>query len=338
MANMLRGWVKPLIGLVVTAAFVWLLLRGIDFQGLTAAFANLSIPYLLLALAFLAAGYAVRIVRWWWMLCALEPGLPLVCCVWPFLTSIAINNTVPLRAGDALRIFGFRHQLRSPPMRVLGTLVVERLLDLLALLTFFFVGLLGLPTDVFPDSLITVSVWLAGSSLGTVVILIILGPWLPGIVRAIADRPGLAARGWSEAIQRLGINLVEALNLLQAPARLVTLLVLSLVTWAFEGAVFATVARAFDSGAMEFGPWFALATATLATLLPSSPGYVGTFDYFAVLGLTAYGASREAAVAFALTVHAVLWIPLTVLGLLYLLLRGEWIWGRPAPATVLTKE
>lgn len=338
MADMLRRWVKPLIGLVVTAAFVWLLLRGIDLRGLTAAFANLSIPYLLLALAFLAAGYATRIVRWWWMLRALEPGLQLVCCVWPFLTSIAINNTVPFRAGDMLRVFGFRHQLRSPPMRVLGTLVIERLLDLLALLTFFFVGLLGLPAGVFPDSLITVSVWLAGGSLGTVIVLIILGPWLPGIVRAIANWPGLAARGWSEAVHRLGINLVDALNLLRAPARLVTLLGLSLVTWAFEGAVFATVDRALDSGATELGPWFALATATLATLLPSSPGYVGTFDYFAVLGLTAYGASREAAVAFALTVHAVLWIPLTALGLLYLLLRGERIWQQPAVPSVPAKE
>jgi uncharacterized membrane protein YbhN (UPF0104 family) len=139
-------WVKPVFGVVVTCAFAWLLLHYVDVAGLTAAFANLSAPWLLLALAFLAAGYVVRIIRWWWMLRALEPDLDLSACIWPFLTSIAVNNTVPFRAGDALRVFGFRRQLRSPPMRVLGTLVVERLLDLLALLAFFFVGLLGLPS------------------------------------------------------------------------------------------------------------------------------------------------------------------------------------------------
>jgi uncharacterized membrane protein YbhN (UPF0104 family) len=157
-------------------------------------------------------------------------------------------------------------------------------------------------------------------------------------VRFIADRPGFNARGWSDAIHRRGTTLVEALNVLRAPARLVTLLGLSIVTWAFEGAVFAVVALAIDTGAARRGPWFALATSTLATLLPSSPGYVGTFDYFAVLGLTAYGATREAAVVFALTVHAVLWVPLTASGLLYLLLRGERIWRRPASASVPAKE
>jgi uncharacterized membrane protein YbhN (UPF0104 family) len=331
-------WVKPVFGVVVTCAFAWLLLHYVDVAGLTAAFANLSAPWLLLALAFLAAGYVVRIIRWWWMLRALEPDLDLSACIWPFLTSIAVNNTVPFRAGDALRVFGFRRQLRSPPMRVLGTLVVERLLDLLALLAFFFVGLLGLPQGAFPETFVTIAVWLAGGSLGGVMTLILLAPWLPNLVRTLADRPAFAARGWSDAIHRLGINLVEALGVLGAARRLVALLGLSLLTWAFEGAVFATVAIAFDTGATPIGPWFALATATLATLLPSSPGYVGTFDYFAVLGLAAYGASQAAALAFALTVHAVLWVPLTALGLGHLLLRGERIWRSPASASLSTEE
>ena len=327
-----RRWIKPIVGLAVTGLFVWLLLRNVDLPSLAAAFANLSAPYLLLALACLAAGYTVRIIRWWWMLRALEPGLPLSVCVWPFLTSIAVNNTVPFRAGDALRVFGFRRQLRSPAMRILGTLVVERLLDLLALLAFFFVGLLGLPQGTFPETFVTVAVWLAGGSLGGALALILVAPWLPQLVRAIADHRGFASRGWSDSVHRLGMNLVEALSLLRSPGRLVVLLGLSVATWAFEGGVFATIAVAFATGAAELGPWFALATATLATLLPSSPGYVGTFDYFAVLGLTAYGAPREAAIAFALTVHAVLWLPLTALGLGYLLLRGERIWRR-SPAT-----
>ncbi len=62
------------------------------------------------------------------MLKVFEPELPLTHCIRPFLVSIAVNNVVPLRGGDVLRVVGFRHELRSPPMRILGTLVVERLL------------------------------------------------------------------------------------------------------------------------------------------------------------------------------------------------------------------
>jgi uncharacterized membrane protein YbhN (UPF0104 family) len=321
-------WAKPAAGLLVTAAFVWLLLRNVDLRGLASSFGNLPPTYLLLAVAFLAAGYAVRIVRWWWMLRALDPALPLSACVWPFLGSIAVNNTVPFRAGDALRVVAFRAQLQAPPSRVLGTLVLERLLDLFVLLAFFFAALLGLPPGAFPGRFIVAAAWLAGGSLVAVSALILLGPWVPLLVRALASRPGFAARGWSEPICRFGLALADALNLLRAPARLAALLGLSVLTWMLEGAVFATVARCFATGATDAGPWFALATATLATSLPSSPGHVGTFDYFAVLGLMAYGATREAAVAFAVTVHALLWLPLTALGLGYLLLRGKGLWRR----------
>ena len=69
-------------------------------------------------------------------------------------------------------------------------------------------------------------------------------------------------------------------------------------------------------------PWFAAATGTLATLSPSSPGYIGTFDYFAILGITAFGAHRAAATAFAVVVHAMLWLPVTIVGAAFLVAPG----------------
>ena len=74
------------------------------------------------------------------------------------------------------------------------------------------------------------------------------------------------------------------------------------------------------------GPWFSLAAGTLATAIPSAPGHVGTFDWFAAQGLEAYGASAEVAIAFALTVHAVLWVSSTAAGLFCLLAHGIRPW------------
>jgi uncharacterized protein (TIRG00374 family) len=324
------------MGLAVTAGFLWLLARGLDVEALGKAFAKLTIPFLFLALTFLVAGYMVRIFRWWWMLRTLEPSLPINACIWPFLTSIAVNNVLPFRAGDALRVFGFRQQLRSPAVRVLGTLVIERLLDLVVLLGFFFLGLIGLSDGVIPNAFVVAATWLAGLSITMVLTLILLTPWLDNIVRRIAAQKFFARRNLSSTILKHGTHLVEALALVRSLPRLLVLLGLSILTWVFEGAVFATVAMAIHADAEPLGSWFALATGTLATLIPSSPGYVGTFDYFAAQGLAAYGASPEVAVAFALTVHAVLWAPLTGAGLLYLILHGKRFWvgqTRPMPIT-----
>ena len=89
-----------------------------------------------------------------------------------------------------------------------------------------------------------------------------------------------------------------------------------------QGAVSATVASAVQAGAEPMGPWFSLAAGALATALPSAPGHVGTFDWFAAQGLEAYGAPSPRAVAFALTVHAVLWVSSTAAGLFCLLTCG----------------
>jgi uncharacterized membrane protein YbhN (UPF0104 family) len=117
-------------------------------------------------------------------------------------------------------------------------------------------------------------------------------------------------------------GLLDSFSVLRSPRRAALLLPLTLAIWLLEGGVFAAVAADLASGTPWLAGWFSMATGTLATLLPSTPGYVGTFDYFAMLGLTAFGAARDVATAFALSVHAVLWAPITIVGLLLLMAHG----------------
>ena len=318
MSNTGGRWLKLSIGLVVTAVFLWLLARELDPDELGRAFAGLSISAVLLALAFGTAGHAVRIVRWWILLRALEPDLPLGACVRPFLAGVAVNNVMPFRAGDVVRVVGFRRQLRSPAMRVLGTLVIERALDLCVVSGIFFLGLFGLPDGAFPRSVVVAAAWLAGAGMATILASMLLLPLLDRYGDRLQGCRLLAGRRWPEAVSRHGGHLAEALGLVRSAPRMLLLGALSMVVWICEGAVFVTVAAALEAGVARLGPWLSLAAGTLATAIPSAPGHIGTYDYFAAQGLAAYGASPEVAVALALTVHA-LWAPVTVVGLLCLL-------------------
>ena len=315
-------WLKLSIGLVASAGFVWLLVREVDLDALGGAFAGLSVSTVLLALTFLAAGWAVRIVRWWWMLRALEPTLPLGACAGPFLAGMAVNNVAPFRAGDAVRVLGFRRQLRAPAMAVAGTLVIERVLDVAVLTGVFFLGLLGLPDGVFPRGFVVAMTWLAGCGAAAVLVLPLLVPALGRIRERLPGRRRIKGRRWAQAVSRHGAHLAEGLRLAHSRPRMLVLIGLSAAAWACEGAVFATVAAAVRAGAEPMGPWFSLAAGTLATAIPSAPGHIGTFDWFAAQGLEAYGASAEVAIAFALTVHAVLWVSSTAAGLFFLLACG----------------
>lgn len=338
MRGSIRRWILPLLGLGVTGFFLWLLLRRVELYEVSGALSRISMVSLIIALGFLAAGYTVRVVRWWWMLRVLDPGVSLSACGWPFLVSIAVNNLLPFRAGDALRVVGFRKQLRAPAMRLLGTLLIERLLDLMTLLVFFFLGLLGVTDGEMPIYFIRLTSFIAVGGAVAVLAILFFTRQIERLFYWIVDRPGLIVRGWSGPMKAHSGNLLDALRVLQTPKFTLKLIALSVVVWGFEGAVFATVANALSPESATYGSWFALSTGTLATLLPSSPGYVGTFDYFAMLGMMAYGAERASATAFAVVVHVVLWLPLTIAGMAYFLMPGARMLGRQVAASVSTKE
>ena len=107
-------------------------------------------------------------IRWWVMLHALDRSIPLRACIWPLICSVAVNNVFPLRAGDVLRVVGFRHALGAPGMRVLGTLILERLLDVGTLLVILAVTLVALPAGAVPKTLSWIAVGL------TVALLVLL--------------------------------------------------------------------------------------------------------------------------------------------------------------------
>ena len=301
------------MGVVVAAAFLWLLVRGIDMAALRGAFARLSWPAVLLALTFTAAAHAVRVVRWWGLLRVLEPRLAVTACARPFLCGFAFNNVLPLRTGDAVRAVAFQEELRSPAMRVVGTLVIERMADLIAVSAMFAGAMLAVPVGALPRAIVVAIAALA--ALGFVVLLaaVVALPWVEAFLGRLPRRFG--DRRWVQWAARQGLHLAGALKLVRSARGMGVMGILSVIVWACEGAAFVTVATALGAAAPWPGPWLSLALGSVSAALPLTPGHVGTFDYFAALGLVAYGAPVATAAAFALTVHA-LWVPFTIAGLL----------------------
>lgn len=315
-----RRAVRVVGGLAISVLFVVLLLRQVDITDIGKTLARLSPLYLVAAISFLATDYLLRIVRWWWMLRALGAPVSVAACTWPFLVSIAVNNLLPFRAGDVLRVVGFRRNLGAPAMTLLGTVAIERLFDLMTLLLVFFLGLVNTPAGAMPELFVRITTWLAGTAFVGVCLLVLFAARLERLVDWLATRRPLIARSWAGPIRRHSSQLLGSLRLLRTPRVTLLIATLSVAIWILEGCVFATVAEALDVKTALAGPWFAMGTGTLATLIPSSPGYLGTFDYFASAGLVAFGAERVTATTFALTVHLVLWLPLTLAGIIYFVL------------------
>jgi glycosyltransferase 2 family protein len=314
--------IRPALGIVISLGFVYLAVRNLSWPQIRDALASVDLRYAPVALACLAIGYAARITRWWMMLLPARSTLLWREAASPFLISIAANNVLPFRMGDIMRLFAFRGQVGLEASRVAGTLLVERLLDLFALLTIFVLVLPFVPTSESGERIALLARWAAACGGIAIVTLILVAVLERLVVRRLAADPRVQAIPLAPKVLAIVTTLSDTLRAIGRPSRILALCLLSAAAWLGEGGVFVVAAHAASVPLDLAGAFFSLAVATLSTLLPSSPGYVGTFHFFAMQAALAFGAQPAAAAAFAIVVHLALWAPTTLAGLLAFLARG----------------
>jgi uncharacterized membrane protein YbhN (UPF0104 family) len=212
------------------------------------------------------------------------------------------NTVLPARGGEVLRTFLLAERADTRKRFVLGSIVAERLLDAVVLVGLFaaltFAGVAGAPTGVLPALVAVLA--LAG---GAVALRLYLRARRAGRLESFAAR----VRPFVRASRPL-------LGLTGATLALVTVTV-----WLLEAVIFVLVGRSLgiELGLME--GLFLDVLASFFALVPAAPGYVGTFDAAVVFGLKALSVAGGTALAFALLVRFVLFVPVTLVGLLLML-------------------
>ncbi len=233
-------------------------------------------------------------------------------CALVFFAGIAGNNVLPLRAGDVMRAFSYPGHLDASPAFLLGTIVLERALDLLAVLTLAvivtFAADVALP---YPGLLRIVAFLLVLGVFAIVAVLTFAATierWALRLCSMIFSSPKLR--------ERVSCHIRSFLEIFAqtGPAAIARLSALSLGAWVFEGTVFVSIAAALDLRLPLVAPWIAFVLATFVAMVPSAPGYVGTFDMAVMAALVSSGTSTDSAAAFALLVHATLWVSVTLAG------------------------
>lgn len=311
-----RG-LKLALGLVVSALFLYATFRTVSVAKVGNALAAARPEWLFIALLFVALAYALKILRWLIMLRSLGARIGFRDAAPPFLGGVAFNNILPLRAGDVIRVLAFQRFTGVPASGQIGTLALERLMDLLVLTGLLFATLSFWPVDVLDEALLAALRLVALGAMAAVLLFILAPAPLRWTVRRTEHRlPRLRPAG--EALLRLS----DAVATLSRPVFLARVLVLSLLAWIAEGGVYFAVGHALGVADDPQVALLALSVGTLSTMIPSSPGYVGTFHYFAAKVVGAFGAGAVGATAYAVLVHALLWVSTTSVGFLALALSG----------------
>jgi uncharacterized membrane protein YbhN (UPF0104 family) len=183
---------------------------------------------------------------------------------------------------------------------VVGTLLAERLLDIVVIMVLFVVVGYGVLGEV------------GGGRAG-----LIVGATIAGALAAAAAV--LLIRRNERIHSFVAPMLTSTLGLRSRSGA--TLLAMTVLIWALEAAVWmaAGAAANFEMNAME--GLYLVALASVFSLIPSGPGYAGTQDAAAIIGARALGASGSTAVSYLLLVRFVLVVPITIAGFALLVTR-----------------
>lgn len=292
--------------LIALGAVVWWASRqdAPEFPSSTEALAWLGGSLALYALATV-----IRAERWHRILG--HTGVPTSRADSYSLTTVGYmgNNVLPARAGEALRVVLLDARTDAGKRKLAGTIVAERILDAIVLGTMLVVVGYGvLRGDVLPtDRPLLIS--------GIGVALFVLGLVAVGILRR---------RGALTRIRDFARPLADATRAIKGREG-VPLLAASVVLWLVEGAVYLAVAKAVELDISASGALYLVALTNFVAALPAAPGSIGTFDAAVAFGAKTLGGSGSIVISYLLLLRFVLYVPITVVGLVVLLVRyGGW--------------
>jgi uncharacterized protein (TIRG00374 family) len=313
--------------LVLTVGLLAFFLRGVDPASVWAEARHADGRLLIAAILVVLVTYTIRAFRWQYLLAPIGPTR-FSTAFQATVIGFAASFLLPARAGEVLRPYLLAKRDQLPPTAAFATIILERLLDLMTVLLLFGVFVLSVdPASLSGDPALYIRVKTGGllaaaaSVAGLLVLFALaghperLGRLALKIERVLPARLARAVAGFVESF-------AQGLAVMRQPGRLLVSLVLSFPLWLSIAAGIWLTSRAFH---MTFGyvASFLVMTLLVVGVAVPTPGQVGGFHaaYRIAVG-TFFGVPDATAVGAAIVLHAVSFVPVTLLGLAFMAQQG----------------
>lgn len=323
MASYWRAHLNFLIGLLISAAAIYLSLRKIDFNALWASLQSVNFLYLVLAMAGQVSCFFLKGNGWRYLLKPAKKSISLISTTIVLIIGLMVNNLFPAKMGELARGYLMGEREKLPKTLCLSTVAVEHLLDILVLTAFL---LILLPSVSLPPWLRTSGMLVGFVALAMILVLFVVmrreEKFLGWVNKLLARLFGRFAEKIQSVLNNIfqGTRVVTGRYIFYALAALLSMwlmvfLVAHLVLAAcgiflpFQAAVMVVVFAAF------------------AKIIPSSPGAIGTFHYAVILVLMSFQVSKEVALGYAIVLHALSFLMETSVGVV-LVFAGNLSLGR----------
>jgi len=283
-----------------------------------------TLPWIWLALV---AFYAIKAWRWKLLLSSFGSFRTMTDLLPSVMIGFAFNNVLPAHLGEFVRMYVFSREHDVPRTGALASIAVERIFDIIAILSLLLVGMMTVDSSQLDSSIVT-SAWVFSGvvcvALGGAAVYLI---WTEPYVRFVESTLGLlpfvpsAVSGKVRGILESG---AEGLAALKSPSLLIGVLLTSIAQWILNGSMIYLSLLAFDIEVSVGVAAIVLGVVAFGVTDPSTPGYFGIIQLCFLLVLKLFITEGETQLVFAASIyyHMAQWIPVTMIGMGYFLRAG----------------
>lgn len=312
----MKRWQTLLIGIIISAAALFLALRQANFGAIAAAFQSARYEYIILSFVLFFTLPLIRGLRWSVLT---EGRLTTLDGFWLFNIGFLFNNVLPARLGEIARaiLAGRRPEMHFTS--ALSSIVVERLFDMVSVLVLFGIVLLGLK---LPGWATTAGLAMGGGAIVGIIVLAYAARRPDGALRLGARLMSLLPGFDEERARGFLSPFIEGLGGVANLRVFITGMVLSVIAWLMSGFVGWVLMLAFWPGVSILMGQLTIAAAGLGIAIPAAPSGVGPFEAAVIGVLTALDYNPDISRSYAFTLHALNIAVTSLLGVIGLLREG----------------
>jgi len=255
---------------------------------------NASYGFIPIIFLWGAASSWMRALRWRVLLIT-EKIIPAKNVFWANMAGYLGNNILPARAGELIRAAYVGKENNISASFSLATGLVERFIDLIALVILGSVSLAvtGILSKPLQDALKVMS----GIAIVGMIMLILL-PYVGNRIRQIVDTLPIMNVAVKEKLGSFLNQFLRGVEALHHPKQTLKFILFTSLIWLMDGIGTIILARAMHLDFSLTLSFLLLAGLGLSSAIPSTPGYVGVYQFVAVIVLEPFGISKANALAF----------------------------------------
>ncbi|MFC1692238.1 lysylphosphatidylglycerol synthase transmembrane domain-containing protein [Candidatus Latescibacterota bacterium] len=290
---------KIIIGIIISSIFIWLSIRGVEYDKILTGLKDAEYIFLIPALVMIMSIAIFRSLRWGVILSPIEKIsqkklFPI------YSVGLMAIILIPMRIGEFLKPYLISRRSRVSLSSGLATVFVERVLDSLTIL---FMLLVVIFSSDLPEWLIRSGYSLLFTFLVLVILMFLMYYKTELCFKFLRPVLSRLPHKISEKIEVLIKKFIEGFKIISNPKKLFYCIFYSVLIWTFSALAIFSLFLFQNFQLSLLSAFVVLVITIIGVSIPTAPGFLGNFQFACITALSLFGIPKSESFAFSMVYY-----------------------------------